>query len=251
MDSVRCFVDQSQTDWDKYMPQLASAIRSSVNHMTGMTPNLMMLGREICLPTDLVFRPPKEDKTEDEHVFVTELKENIRKTHEFARKKLQTNQEYMKKDYDLNVRKNEYKPGDFVYILETATRKGRNKKLDPPWKGPGIVVQRITSYVYKLKMENTVIFIYHDRMKRCNDRKVPVWLKRAQNRLNTGENILDSESGNVWCLCRQADNGKFMIQCDLCDEWYHGECVNVTSKLADTWTEYHCPRCQTPQLFKS
>jgi hypothetical protein len=34
------------------------------------------------------------------------LKEAIRKTHEFARKKLQTNQEYMKKDYDLNVRKN-------------------------------------------------------------------------------------------------------------------------------------------------
>jgi len=33
-------------------------------------------------------------------------------------------------------------------------------------------------------------------------------------------------------LCRQGDNGKFMIQCDLCDEWYHGECVNVTSKLA-------------------
>lgn len=106
MDSVRCFVDQSQTDWDKYMPQLASAIRSSVNRMTGMTPNQMMLGRDICLPTDLVFRPPKEDKTEDEHVFVTELKETIRKTHEFARKKLQTNQENMKKYYDLNVRKN-------------------------------------------------------------------------------------------------------------------------------------------------
>lgn len=86
-------MDQSQTDWDKYMPQLASAIRSSVNRMTGMTPNQMMLGREICLPTDLVFRPPKEDKTEDEHVFVTELQETIRKTHEFARKKLQTNQE--------------------------------------------------------------------------------------------------------------------------------------------------------------
>ena len=50
------------------------------------------------------------------------LKEAMRKTHEFARKKLQANQEYMKKDYDLNVRKNEYTPEDYAYILDTITR---------------------------------------------------------------------------------------------------------------------------------
>ena len=215
-----------------------------------MVPNQMMLGREICLPTDLVFRQLKEDNIDDEHEYVTMLKETIRKTHEFARKKIQANQEYMKKDYDLNVRKMKT-PEDYVYILDTVTRKGRNKKLDPPWKGPGIVVQRITSYVYKVKMEKTVIFINRDRMKRCNDRKVPVWLKRTQNRLNAGESILDIESDNVWCLCRKGDNEKFMIQCDLCDEWYHGECVNITLKLAETLTKYHCPRCQTPHLFQS
>ena len=79
-----------------------------------------------------MLRPPKEDNPEDENEYVTMLKKAIRKTHEFARKKLQTNQEYMKKDYDLNVRKTEYKPRYFFYILDTATRKGRNKKLDPP-----------------------------------------------------------------------------------------------------------------------
>jgi hypothetical protein len=128
------------------------------------------------------------------------------------------------------LKKNEYTPEDYAYIQGTVTRKESNKKLNPPWKGPGIVVQRITSYVYKVKMEKTVIFINHDRMKRCNDRKVPVWLKRAHNRLNAGESILDIESDNVWCLCRKGDNEKFMIQCDLCDEWYHGECFNITSK---------------------
>jgi hypothetical protein len=54
-------------------------------------------------------------------------------------------------------------------------------------------------------------------MKRCNDRKVPVWLKRAQNRLNAGESILNIESDNVWCLCRKGNNEKCMIQCDLCE----------------------------------
>lgn len=63
-------------------------------------------------------------------------------------------------------------------------------------------------------------------------------------------NILDIESDNVWCLCCQGDNGKFMIQCDLCDEWYHGKCVKVTSKLAETWSKYHCPHVK-PRIYFS
>ena len=75
-------------------------------------------------------------------------------------------------------------------------------------------------------------------------------VKRAQNRLRAGENILEIEISDVWCMCRQGENGKFMIQCDSCDEWYHGECVKVTPELAKTFTEYYCPRCQTPNLYK-
>ena len=59
MDAVRCFVDESQRDWDEYLPQLACALRSSVNRHNGMTPNKMMLGREVNLPVDLMFRSMK------------------------------------------------------------------------------------------------------------------------------------------------------------------------------------------------
>lgn len=59
LDGVRCFVDTLQNNWDRHLPQLASAIRSSVNRHTGYTPNKLMLGREVSVPTDLVFRPPE------------------------------------------------------------------------------------------------------------------------------------------------------------------------------------------------
>lgn len=36
MDAVRCFVDKLQNNWDEHLPQLASAIRSSVNRHTGI-----------------------------------------------------------------------------------------------------------------------------------------------------------------------------------------------------------------------
>lgn len=39
-----------------------------------------------------------------------------------------------------------------------------------------------------------------------------------------------------------------MIQCDGCQEWYHGECVNVSPEMARRMDEkgqqYFCPNCQ-------
>ena len=65
MDAVRCFVNKSQDNWDEHLSQLAGDIRSSMNRSTGFTPNKLMLGREVNLPADLVFRPPDAVHGED------------------------------------------------------------------------------------------------------------------------------------------------------------------------------------------
>jgi hypothetical protein len=54
------------------------------------------------------------------------------------------------------MREVEYQPGDFVYVLDTAHIKGRAKKLDPPWKGPGIIVERLSPYIYRVRFENVI-----------------------------------------------------------------------------------------------
>lgn len=168
----------------------------------------------------------------------------MHQAHEVARENLKTNQKHMKRDYDLRMRKNEFKPGDLVYVLDMAHVKGRNKKLDPPWKGPGIVAEKITSYVYKIKMEKRVVVLNHDRLKKCYNRMIPKWLKRDKNRIRDGETILD-QNDDIYCLCRKwYQEGEFMIGCDSCDEWYHGPCVGITPEFADTLRFYECPRCQ-------
>jgi hypothetical protein len=45
----------------------------------------------------------------------------------------------MKRDYDVKILEKQYKKGDLVYVLDTASIKGKCRKLSPPWKGPGIV----------------------------------------------------------------------------------------------------------------
>jgi hypothetical protein len=53
MDAVRCLVDSSQKIGMN--TQLAGAMRSCINGSTGYTPNMLMLGREINQPADLMF----------------------------------------------------------------------------------------------------------------------------------------------------------------------------------------------------
>lgn len=72
-DAVRYFVGKSQDNWDEHLPQLVGAINSSVNRNTSFTPNKLMLGREVTLPADLVFRPLNTDENKGIDDYVTRL----------------------------------------------------------------------------------------------------------------------------------------------------------------------------------
>ncbi|XP_032681112.1 lysine-specific demethylase 7A-like isoform X2 [Odontomachus brunneus] len=58
----------------------------------------------------------------------------------------------------------------------------------------------------------------------------------------------------TYCLCgRPYDPEQFMIQCDVCKEWYHGGCVGIKEYMAIEFDKYHCPRCQAmygPSIMK-
>ncbi len=51
---IRCFLSEGQEDWDCVLPQLAGAIRGSVNRQTGFSANTMMLGRDVWNPIDIM-----------------------------------------------------------------------------------------------------------------------------------------------------------------------------------------------------
>lgn len=50
---------------------------------------------------------------------------------------------------------------------------------------------------------------------------------------------------DVYCLCRQPHGNRFMICCDSCDEWYHGDCVNIKESEASVMGTYLCPNCKS------
>ena len=66
----------------------------------------------------------------------------------------------------------------------------------------------------------------------------------SSNSLRTSEcKLQDNHSKELFCLCHQPEDGRFMICCDQCDKWYHGECVNVTSAAGQQMDMFICPTC--------
>ncbi|KAK4468202.1 hypothetical protein MN116_008361 [Schistosoma mekongi] len=63
--------------------------------------------------------------------------------------------------------------------------------------------------------------------------------------------VPDSEENDperLWCICRQPHDERFMICCDLCDEWYHGDCVGIKpeegKRMEKNEIEFVCDSCK-------
>uniref|UniRef100_A0A1A9WT15 CXXC-type zinc finger protein 1 n=1 Tax=Glossina brevipalpis TaxID=37001 RepID=A0A1A9WT15_9MUSC len=52
------------------------------------------------------------------------------------------------------------------------------------------------------------------------------------------------QDGQAYCICRSSDCSRFMIGCDGCEEWYHGDCINITEKEAKHIKHYYCQKCK-------
>uniref|UniRef100_A0A6Q2WV15 CXXC-type zinc finger protein 1 n=1 Tax=Esox lucius TaxID=8010 RepID=A0A6Q2WV15_ESOLU len=54
----------------------------------------------------------------------------------------------------------------------------------------------------------------------------------------------DGETGPVYCVCRRPDINCFMIGCDCCTEWYHGDCIGISEKAAKAIRVWYCDKCR-------
>ena len=55
VDIPKSYIRNDKTDWDLHLGCLGAAYRSSVHETTGVTPNLLMLGREVRMPSEVGF----------------------------------------------------------------------------------------------------------------------------------------------------------------------------------------------------
>ncbi|KAH8662070.1 hypothetical protein BX600DRAFT_512947 [Xylariales sp. PMI_506] len=54
----------------------------------------------------------------------------------------------------------------------------------------------------------------------------------------------DEFDSGPYCICRGPDDHRWMIGCDICEDWFHGECINIEKELGEKLIErFVCPNC--------
>ena len=54
----------------------------------------------------------------------------------------------------------------------------------------------------------------------------------------------DDDGKHKYCICRKGDDSiNYMINCELCQEWFHGKCLGMPKPVADNISKYYCLCC--------
>ena len=54
----------------------------------------------------------------------------------------------------------------------------------------------------------------------------------------------EDELDELYCICRSSDTSRFMICCDHCEVWYHGDCISVTEQYSKKIKKFYCLICR-------
>ena len=68
--------------------------------------------------------------------------------------------------------------------------------------------------------------------------------KNAAGTKNGGESSDEETDNGPYCICRGPDDHRWMIGCDVCEDWFHGECVKLDKETGEKLVErFVCPNC--------
>ena len=185
------FCEKDQKTWDRYLPQLMMAYRASQNSSTHLTPNRLMLGKEVVLPTEAVTGLPssglEHESLPDEEAYVTHLRSKLSTAHEVARQSLHSLAVYRKRRYDLKARKQSLDPGQAVWLYHPTLRVGVCSKLTSKWKGPFVVIRKLDDVTYLVKNSpKQRAKVYHiDKLIPYRGRNPPRWFDETKVKKGT------------------------------------------------------------------
>lgn len=92
MKMIKIYIKDDKTEWDLYLGCFGAAYRSSVHETTGLTPNLLMLEREVRVPSEIIFGSKtwnRDQSVTDYGTYVENFGDKLQASHCIARKNLQ------------------------------------------------------------------------------------------------------------------------------------------------------------------
>ena len=109
------------------------AYRSSEHETTGMSPNILMLGREVSTPLDLMFELPQLIRPIPNNQWVWELRDRIESAHALVREYTQQAMHRQKQIHDMRMSYETFTIGDQVFVYFPVKKIGTSSKFTSFW----------------------------------------------------------------------------------------------------------------------
>ena len=133
------------------------------------------------MPIDIVLGRPEQEKVETESYedFADDLASRLEGSFELAREHLNTAAGRRKVTYDLRVRPQSFKVGQFVWYYYPRKYVGRTPKWQRCYTGPYLVVRTIppANYVIQRSKGSQMKVVHGDKLKSWNGEALISWLK--------------------------------------------------------------------------
>jgi len=140
---LRCTADENPKIWPHRLPTVMAAYRMTVHPVTGVTPNMAMLGREALLLASLIARPPVEPANTTVP-FVKDLQDIMRNAHKRIHQATKKEPRTQRKYYDDRSRMTRFYEGQKVWLYWSKPPvRQQFKKLTPvDWSMENSLVQK-------------------------------------------------------------------------------------------------------------
>lgn len=143
------YVDENRSDWDDHLPYVMMAYRASKHESTKCSPNLLMLGREVQLPIDLIMGTPPDT---DSNVictceYVEWVKSALERAYQYAFENMQSSFQSQKRYYDTKLKFRKFYDDQLVWCWYPPLAK---QKLGLGWTGPYRIVRKISDITYQI-----------------------------------------------------------------------------------------------------
>ncbi|MES9881589.1 MAG: hypothetical protein ABW185_11985 [Sedimenticola sp.] len=147
---LRTVIDDDQKDWDKKLPKILLAYRSSVHSTTKFTPHYLMFGREVQLPVDVMFGGVGE-RFKSPNQYAEKTKAQLDEAFQIARSNNKNSLRQQKKPYDKKIHGSPFLEGDTVMVYCPAFKQGLSKKFHRCWNGPWSIINKFSDAVYRVR----------------------------------------------------------------------------------------------------
>ena len=144
------------------------AYRSTVHATTTVTPHLVMFGREMIMPLDVMFRCPTSSPSTIGS-FTCDLQTTLDDIYTKVRDVTGQAQQRQKRLYDNRMRHRTYRTGDCVMLFCPAVPCDKSPKFHRYWRGPFTVVRCVHDVNYCIRDASNLaakpVVVHHGRLK--------------------------------------------------------------------------------------